>query len=45
MLIGNSQSIPVKEGKLMLGTWQNIMVVNFDTRNREREVIVTVVGD
>ena len=45
MLIGNSQSIPVKEGKLMLGTWQNIMVINFDTRNREREVIVTLVGD
>ena len=45
VLIGNSQSIPVKEGKLMLGTWQNIMVVNFDPRNREREVIVTVIGD
>ncbi len=45
MLIGNSQSIPVKDGKLMLGTWQNIMVVNFDTRDRNREVIVTVVGD
>ena len=45
MLIGNSQSIPVKNGKLLLGTWQNIMVINFDTRNREREVIVTVVGD
>ncbi|NIM46993.1 MAG: YjbQ family protein [Candidatus Aenigmarchaeota archaeon] len=45
MLIGNSQSIPVKEGRLMLGTWQNIMVINFDTRNREREVLVTVVGD
>ena len=45
MLIGNSQSIPVKDGKLMLGTWQNIMIINFDTRNREREVIVTVVGD
>jgi len=44
-IIGNSHSIPIKEGRLMLGTWQNIMVVNFDTRNREREVVVTVIGD
>jgi len=44
-LIGNSHSIPVKEGRLMLGTWQSIMVVNFDTRTRDREVIVTIVGD
>ncbi len=45
MLIGGNQSIPVNDGKLMLGTWQNIMVVNFDAETREREVIVTVVGD
>ena len=44
-IIGNSHSIPIKDGKLMLGSWQNIMVVNFDTRTREREVIVTIVGD
>jgi secondary thiamine-phosphate synthase enzyme len=44
-IIGGSYSVPVKEGKLMLGTWQNIMVVNFDTRERNREIIVTVVGD
>ena len=43
--IGGSQSIPVKEGKMMLGTWQSIMIVNFDTEEREREIIVTVVGD
>ena len=45
ILVGNSHSIPVKDGKLILGTWQNIMVVNFDTGTREREVIVTVIGD
>ena len=44
ILVGSSQSIPIKDGKLMLGTWQNIMVVNFDTRTREREVIVTIIG-
>lgn len=45
MLIGSNQSIPVNDGKLMLGTWQNIMVVNFDAETREREFIITVVGD
>jgi secondary thiamine-phosphate synthase enzyme len=44
-IIGGSYSVPIKDGKLMLGTWQNIMVVNFDNGTREREVIVTVVGD
>jgi secondary thiamine-phosphate synthase enzyme len=45
MLIGSNQSIPVNDGKLMLGTWQNIMVVNFDAETREREFIITIVGD
>ena len=45
VLIGSSQSIPVEEGKLKLGAWQSIMIANFDTEEREREVIVTVVGD
>jgi len=45
ILVGCSYSIPIKDGKLMLGTWQNIIVVNFDTRAREREVIITIVGD
>lgn len=44
-LLGSSQTIPVKDGELVLGTWQDIMVVNFDTRERGREVVVTVVGD
>jgi secondary thiamine-phosphate synthase enzyme len=43
--VGNSQSVPVKEGKLLLGTWQEIMVANFDVNNREREIIVTVIGE
>lgn len=43
--IGSSQTIPVKDGKVVLGTWQSIMVANFDVDVREREVIVTVVGE
>ena len=43
--MGNSQTIPIKEGKLILGTWQNIMVANFDVEDREREIVVTVLGE
>lgn len=45
MLLGSSQTVPVKNGKLMLGTWQEIIVANFDNSEREREVLVTVVGE
>jgi len=45
IFMGNGCSIPVKDGKLTLGTWQNIMIANFDTETREREVIITVIGD
>lgn len=44
-MIGNSQTVPVKDGKMVLGTWQEIMVANFDTGEREREVVVSVVGE
>lgn len=45
MILGNSHSIPVEDGKMMLGTWQEIFIANFDTSDREREVIVTISGD
>ncbi len=45
ILVGNSQTIPMKDGKMVLGTWQEIMVANFDTRDRDREVVVTVNGE
>ena len=43
--VGSSQTIPVESGKLDLGTWQSIMIINFDESARERRVIVTVVGE
>jgi len=43
--IGNDRTVPIENGKLLLGTWQEIMVVNFDTADREREVVVTVMGE
>ena len=44
-IIGTNQTIPVKGGELILGTWQEIMIANFDTEDREREIVVTIVGD
>ena len=45
IIVGNSQTLPVKNGKLVLGTWQQIMVFNFDISDRKREVAVTVIGE
>lgn len=44
-LLGSSKCVPIAEGKMALGTWQKIMVGNFDTTEREREIIVTVVSE
>ncbi len=44
-VLGSNQTIPIEKGKVLLGTWQNIILANFDTSNREREVIVTVIGE
>ncbi|RME79274.1 MAG: YjbQ family protein [Methanobacteriota archaeon] len=38
-------TMPVSNGKLVKGTWQNICLINLDTRDREREIIVTIVGE
>ncbi len=40
-LIGPSLSVPVVNGKLYLGTWQKIALIDFDTRPREREILIT----
>jgi len=44
-IIGNSKIVPIKDGRLNVGEWQEIMVFNFDIEEREREVVVTVIGD
>ncbi len=35
---------PIENGKLVLGTWQNIVLIDFDNRPREREVIVKIIN-
>jgi len=44
-LLGPSLSVPFVEGKLTLGTWQQIILVDFDTRPRRREVVAQIVGE
>jgi len=44
-LIGTSQAFSVRDGALDIGTWQQIVFCDFDSRPRDREVTVTVVGD
>ena len=44
-LLGPSLSIPVVEGQLALGTWQQILFLDFDTGPRQREIVVQVVGE
>lgn len=44
-IIGPSLAVPIKNGKLILGTWQQIVFVELDVRKRKREIIVQIVGD
>lgn len=44
-LMKPSLSVPVMDGRLSLGTWQQIVFIDFDNRPRNREVIVQVVGE
>ncbi len=41
-LVGPSEQVPVIAGRLALGTWQQLVLIDFDDRPRERTVIVTV---
>lgn len=44
-LLKTSVAIPVIGGELQLGTWQEILLLNLDNRNRTREVVAVVVGE
>ena len=43
-LIGASEQVPVIDGRLALGTWQQLVLIDFDDRPRERTVVVQVVS-
>lgn len=36
-------AVPIEDGKLVLGTWQQIVLIDFDNRPREREIIVKII--
>ena len=44
-LLGPSLSVPVIEGRIVTGTWQQIILVDFDTRARTRTVICQIIGE
>jgi secondary thiamine-phosphate synthase enzyme len=44
-LFGPSLAIPVEHGQPLLGTWQQIILLDFDNRPRTREIIVQVIGE
>jgi secondary thiamine-phosphate synthase enzyme len=43
-IVGPSESVPVRGGRLELGTWQQLVLVDFDDRPRQRTVAVQVLG-
>jgi secondary thiamine-phosphate synthase enzyme len=44
-LIGPSLTVPFKNKSLMLGTWQQIILLEMDTRPRERKVVLQIIGE
>jgi secondary thiamine-phosphate synthase enzyme len=43
--LGPSLTVPFQDGQLMLGTWQQIILIDFDTRPRTRNYVVQVLGE
>ena len=44
-LLGPSLTVPFKDGALLTGTWQQIVLIDFDNRPRRREVVVQLTGE
>lgn len=44
-LLGPSLTVPFIDGRLTLGTWQQVVLLEFDTRPRTREIVVQIVGE
>jgi len=44
-LLGPSLSLPIRRGKLLTGSWQQIVLINHDVRARERRVEATIIGN
>ena len=44
-IIGPSLTVPFKDRKLLLGSWQQIVIVDFDNRPRSRKILLQFIGD
>ncbi len=44
-LLGPSLSVPFVGGRLTLGTWQQIILIDFDTRPRQRQIVAQIIGE
>jgi len=44
-LLGPSLNVPFTDGRLVLGTWQQIILIDFDTRPRSRTVVCQIMGE
>jgi len=45
MLTGTSLTVPFDNGTFVLGTWQQVVFIDFDTRPRERKVLIQFIGN
>jgi len=43
--MGASLTVPFAEGKLLLGTWQQIILADFNNRPRRRDIVVQLLGE
>ena len=43
-LLGPSLVVPIENGRMILGTWQQILFIDFDNKPRHREIIVQISG-
>jgi len=44
-ILGPSVTIPFSSSRLILGTWQQVILVDFDNRPRKREIILQIIGE
>ena len=44
-LIGPSVTLPFRKGELLVGTWQRVVLMDFDDRPRSRKVVIQLLGD
>jgi len=44
-LLGPGITIPLVDGALTMGTWQQVVMIDFDTRPRDRRIVVQIIGE